>query len=114
LAGLAEEVVLVLDDYHLIQAPPVHRSVEFLLEHLPACMRLVVARAPHPPLPLARLRARGQLAELRERDLRFTPEEAAELLHTAVGSDLPAAAVAALEDRTGGWVAGLQLARAAL
>jgi LuxR family maltose regulon positive regulatory protein len=110
LAELAEEAVLVLDDYHLIQSPPVHASVEFLLEHLPASLRLVLASRADPPLPLARLRARGQLTELRQRDLRFTPEEAAELLRITVGPDLPEAAVVALVDRTEGWVAGLQLA----
>jgi len=109
LAGVAEEVVLVLDDYHLIQAPQVHQSVEFLLAHLPACLRLVLAARADPPLPLARLRAGGQLTELRERDLRFSPQEAAALLRTAVGPDLPEAAVAALAARTEGWVAGLQL-----
>jgi LuxR family maltose regulon positive regulatory protein len=109
LAGVAEEVVLVLDDYHLIDAPPVHASLGFLLEHQPACLRLVLASRADPPLPLARLRARGQLAELRERDLRFTPQEAGELLRTAVGPNLPEVAIAALEDRTEGWVAGLQL-----
>jgi LuxR family maltose regulon positive regulatory protein len=114
LAGGADEVVLVLDDYHLIQAQSVHESLGFLLEHLPASLRLVVASRADPPLPLARLRARGQLAELRERDLRFTPEEAAELLRTAVGSELSDAAVAALGDRTEGWVAGLQLAALSL
>jgi LuxR family maltose regulon positive regulatory protein len=114
LAGVADEVVLVLDDYHLIQAAPVHASVGFLLEHLPAPLRLVLASRADPPLPLARLRARGQLAELRERDLRFTPQEAAELLHAAVGPELPAAAVAALVERTEGWVAGLQLAALSL
>jgi LuxR family maltose regulon positive regulatory protein len=114
LAGVAEEVVLVLDDYHLIQAPQVHQSFGFLLEHLPTCLRLVVASRADPPLPLARLRARGQLAELRERDLRFAPEEAAELLRAAVGPELPGAAVAALADRTEGWVAGLQLAALSL
>jgi LuxR family maltose regulon positive regulatory protein len=110
LAGAAEEVVLVVDDYHLVQAPPVHQSVSFLLEHLPASLRLVVASRTDPPLPLARLRARGQLAELREADLRFTCEEAAELLGATVGRELPAAVVGALTDRTEGWVAGLQLA----
>jgi LuxR family maltose regulon positive regulatory protein len=114
LAGVADAVVLVLDDYHLIQAQPVHQSLGFLLEHLPASLRLVLASRADPPLPLARLRARGQLAELRERDLRFTPEEAAELLRTAVGFELPEAAVAALGDRTEGWVAGLQLAALSL
>src|SRR5215211_7229213 len=71
LAGVADEVLLVLDDYHLIDAAPIHASVRFLLEHLPPQLRLVVASRTDPPLPLARLRARGQLAELRERDLRF-------------------------------------------
>ena len=114
LAGVAEEVVLVVDDYHLIQAPQVHQSLEFLLEHLPAQLRLVLTSRADPPLPLARLRARGQLAELRERDLRFSPEEAAALLRTTVAPDLPQAAVAALADRTEGWVAGLQLAALSL
>ncbi|HEV3494830.1 MAG TPA: AAA family ATPase, partial [Actinomycetes bacterium] len=72
LAATAEEVVLVVDDFHLIQAAPVHASVAFLLEHLPVQLRLVVAARADPPLPLARLRARAQLAELREADLRFT------------------------------------------
>jgi LuxR family transcriptional regulator, maltose regulon positive regulatory protein len=114
LAGVAEEVVLVLDDYHLIQAPQVHHSLEFLLEHQPTSLRLVLASRADPPLPLARLRARGQLAELRQRDLRFTPQEATELLRTAVGPDLPQAAIVALGERTEGWVAGLQLAALSL
>jgi LuxR family maltose regulon positive regulatory protein len=114
LAGGPDEVVLILDDYHLIDAPPVHQSLAFLLEHLPTKAHLVVASRADPPLPLARLRARGQLAELRAADLRFTPDEAAALLRTAVGSDLPEAAVAALADRTEGWVAGLQLAALSL
>jgi LuxR family maltose regulon positive regulatory protein len=114
LAGRADEVVLLLDDYHLIDAAPIHASVRFLLEHLPPQLRLVVTSRTDPPLPLARLRVRGQLAELRERDLRFTPQEAAELLRSTVGPDLPEAAVAALADRTEGWVAGLQLAALSL
>jgi LuxR family maltose regulon positive regulatory protein len=114
LAGSSDEAVLVLDDYHLIDAPPVHASLGFLLEHPPASLRLVLASRADPPLPLARLRARGQLAELRERDLRFTLEEAAELLRTAVRPDLPEMAVAVLANRTEGWVAGLQLAALSL
>jgi LuxR family transcriptional regulator, maltose regulon positive regulatory protein len=110
LAEVADEVVLVLDDYHLIQAPAVHQSLGFLIDYLPPQLRLVLTSRADPPLPLARLRARGQLAELREGDLRFTPGEAAELLQAAVGADLPEAAVAALAERTEGWVAGLQLA----
>ena len=73
LTGMAEEVVLVVDDYHLIEAQSVHASLEFLLEHLPSSLRLVLASRADPPLPLARLRVRGQLTELREADLRFTP-----------------------------------------
>jgi LuxR family transcriptional regulator, maltose regulon positive regulatory protein len=114
LADVAEPVVLVLDDYHLVQAPPVHQSLELLLEHPPAGLRLVLASRADPPLPLARLRASGQLTELREADLRFTREEAAALLGAAVGVELPDAAVAALEARTEGWVAGLQLAALSL
>src|ERR671913_929900 len=110
LAAQSGEILLVLDDYHLIQATPIHHTLGLLLEHLPASLRLVVASRADPPLPLARLRARGQLAELRQRDLRFTPEEAAALLRTAVGPDLSEAAVVALRDRTEGWVVGLQLA----
>jgi ATP/maltotriose-dependent transcriptional regulator MalT len=110
LAAQSDRVVLVLDDYHLIQAHQVHGALEFLLEHLPPGLQLVVASRTDPPLPLARLRARGRLAEVRERDLRFTAEEAAALLRGAVGPDLPEAAVAALTARTEGWVAGLQLA----
>jgi ATP/maltotriose-dependent transcriptional regulator MalT len=106
----ASEVVLVLDDYHLIEAPAIHESVVFLLEHLPAGLRLVIASRTDPPLPLPRLRGRGQLAELRAGELRFTRPEAAALLREAVGADLPDDAIAALEARTEGWAAGLQLA----
>ena len=114
LAELTEEVVLVLDDYHMIQAPAVNASVGFLLEHLPLSLRLVLASRADPPLPLARLRARGQLAELRVADLRFTSQEAGELLGATVGAELPEVAVAALGNRTEGWAAGLQLAALSL
>ena len=99
-----------LDDYHLIESEVVHASVAFLLEHLPPGLRLVLTSRADPPLPLARLRARGQLAELRAAELRFTDQEAAALLAAAAGPGLPEAAVAALVDRTEGWAAGLQLA----
>jgi len=105
-----DEVLLVLDDYHLVDSGPVHESVAFLLENLPSGLRVVVSGRADPPLPLARLRARGQLAELRAADLRFTPEEAAALLGETAGPDLPGTAVAALVARTEGWAAGLQLA----
>ena len=105
------EVVLVLDDYHLvIDAEPVHESVAFLLENLPPGLRVVVSGRSDPPLPLARLRARGQLAELRLTDLRFTPQEAAALLGQTAGPGLPADAAEVLTARTEGWAAGLQLA----
>jgi LuxR family maltose regulon positive regulatory protein len=109
-AALPDQVALVLDDYHLIEAAPVHASLTTLLERLPAQLRLLVASRADPPLPLARLRARGQLVELRERDLRFTPQETAVLLGEVMGLGLPAASQAALAARTEGWVAGLQLA----
>ena len=105
-----DEVLLVLDDYHLVDSWPVHESVAFLLEHLPLGLSVVVSGRADPPLPLARLRARGQLAELRAADLRFTSEEAAALLGETAGPGLPTEAVAALASRTEGWAAGLQLA----
>jgi LuxR family transcriptional regulator, maltose regulon positive regulatory protein len=103
-------VTLVLDDYRLVEAPAVHASVAFLLDRLPPGLRLLLASRADPPLPLARLRGRGQLAELRERDLRFTLAESTALLREATGLDLPAASVASLQERTEGWAAGLQLA----
>jgi LuxR family transcriptional regulator, maltose regulon positive regulatory protein len=109
-----EQVVLVLDDYHLVEAAAVHDGLAVLLERLPPQLRLVLASRADPPLPLARMRARGRLTELREADLRFTPTEAAELLRATVDAELPEAAVAALGDRTEGWVAGLQLAALSL
>src|SRR5215813_10351739 len=108
------EVVLVLDDYHLVEAPPVHESVTFLLDRLPPGLRLVLCSRADPPLPLARLRARGQLAEFRAADLRFTVAETAAFLREVTGLDLPAASVAALQDRTEGWAAGVQLAALSL
>jgi LuxR family transcriptional regulator, maltose regulon positive regulatory protein len=110
----AGAVVLIVDDYHLIEAQAVHHSVAFLVERLPPGLRLVVASRADPPLPMARLRARGQLAELRERDLRFTVDETAALLWEATGLELPAASVVALQGRTEGWAAGVQLAALSL
>ena len=105
-----DEVLLVLDDYHLADSGPVNESVAFLLDNVPPGLRVVLSGRAEPPLPLARLRARGQLAELRAADLRFTPEEAAALLGEMAGLDLPTAAAQALMARTEGWAAGLQLA----
>ena len=105
-------ILLVLDDYHLVDVEAVHQSLTFLLEHLPPGVHVVLSSRADPPLPLARLRGRGQLVELRAAELRFTMDEAADLLGDTVGPDvpLPDAALAALADRTEGWAAGLQLA----
>ncbi len=107
---IPDHFVLVLDDYHVIDSKPVDQALAFLLEHLPPQMHLVITTREDPPLPLARLRARGQLTELRAADLRFTPAEAAEFLNQVMGLNLSAEDIAALEARTEGWIAGLQLA----
>ncbi|HAJ37921.1 MAG TPA: LuxR family transcriptional regulator [Chloroflexi bacterium] len=110
LAALPTPALLVLDDYHVIEAAPVGDALAFLIEHLPPSLHLAIATREDPPLPLARLRARGQLTEVRAADLRFTVDEAAAFLNQAMGLDLSADAIAALETRTEGWIAGLQLA----
>ena len=110
IAAIPSDVVLVLDDYHVLDAKPVDDALAFLVEHLPPQMHLVIATREDPALPLARLRARGQLTELRAADLRFTPAEAAAFLNEVMGLDLSTEEVAALEARTEGWIAGLQLA----
>jgi len=117
IAGTAQRFILVLDDYHLIEAPPIHDTVSFLLDHMPpppGGMHLVIATRADPPLPIARLRARGQLNELHVTDLRFTVEEAAEFLNQVMGLDLSVEDLAALEERTEGWIAGLQMAAVSL
>jgi LuxR family maltose regulon positive regulatory protein len=110
IAAVPETFTIVLDDYHIIDAKPVEDALGFLLEHLPPCMHLVIATREDPRLPLARLRARGQMAELRAADLRFTPAETTEFLNRKMGLGLAAEDIAALETRTEGWIAGLQLA----
>ncbi len=110
LATVPHEFVLVLDDYHVIDAEPVDDALAFLIEHLPPRMHLIIATREDPQLPLARLRARGQLSEVRAADLRFTPSEAAEFLEGVMGLNLRAEDIAAVETRTEGWIAGLQLA----
>ena len=107
---ISDRFILVLDDYHVVDSQPVDQALVFLVEHLPPQMHLVIATREDPPLPLARLRARGQLTELRAADLRFTPTEAAEFLNQVMGLTLSADDIAALETRTEGWIAGLQLA----
>jgi LuxR family transcriptional regulator, maltose regulon positive regulatory protein len=105
-----DHFVLVLDDYHVLDATPIDDALTFLLEHLPPQLHLVIATREDPQLPLARLRARGHLTELRAADLRFTPAEAAGFLNQVMGLRLSAANIATLEERTEGWIAGLQLA----
>ena len=107
---ISHKFVLVLDDYHVIDASAIDQALTFLLEHLPPQMHLVITSREDPQLPLARYRARGQLTELRAADLRFTPVEAAEFLNRGMGMQLAADEIAALETRTEGWIAGLQLA----
>jgi LuxR family maltose regulon positive regulatory protein len=114
LATLPRDLVLVLDDYHAIEARPIHGALATLVANRPSRAHLVIATRADPPLPLARLRARGELVELRAADLRFTPEEAAEFLNQSMGLRLSAAQVAALEERAEGWIAGLQLAALSL
>src|SRR5918992_647430 len=110
MAALPGELDLVLDDYHLIDSEAVHGIVSFMLERLPENVHLVVSCRVQPPLPLARLRARGQMTKLGAAELSFTREEAAAFLKEVMGLDLSAEDVAKLEERTEGWVAGLQLA----
>jgi LuxR family maltose regulon positive regulatory protein len=107
---IPDHFVLVLDDYHAIDSKPVGNVLTFLLEHLPPHMHLVIATREDPNLPLARYRVRVQLTELRAADLRFTPSEAAEFLNQMMGLNLSEKEIAALEARTEGWIAGLQLA----
>ncbi len=109
-----EQVTLVLEDYHVIHAPSIHHTLSFLLEHLPPQMHLAIATRSDPPLPLARLRARGELCELRAEDLRFTLEEASTFFHQTIGLALSPEEVALLTERTEGWIAGLQLAALSL
>ncbi|MFB0537778.1 MAG: LuxR C-terminal-related transcriptional regulator [Anaerolineae bacterium] len=104
------DIVLVLDDYQFIKSQAVHEEVAFLLEHCPKTFHLVIATRSDPPLPLTRLRARGQTVELRAADLCFTEPEAAQFLNDVMGLHLDPGSVAVLEERTEGWIAGLQMA----
>ena len=112
--GIERDVVLVLDDCHVLDGKPLDDALAFLVEHLPPQLHLVIATREDPTLPLARLRARSQLTEVRGADLRFTPDEAAEFLRQVMGLDLSTDEIAALEARTEGWIAGLQLAAISL
>jgi LuxR family maltose regulon positive regulatory protein len=110
LVALSEEIVLVLDDYHVIEDPSIHQALEYLLDHLPPQLHLVLVTRADPPLPLPRLRVGGHLTEIREADLRFTAEEAGAFLGGTMGLRLSSAHVATLTGRTEGWITGLQLA----
>ena len=107
---MSEKIVLILDDYHLIDSPQVHNSLNFLIENLPPQLHLVITTREDPPIPISRLRARGQLNELRANDLRFTVEETAVFLNQMMGLNLSTAEIATLESRTEGWITGLQMA----
>ena len=108
--SISNNFILVLDDYHVVDSKQIDNALAFLLINLPPQMHLVIATREDPDLPLARLRARDQLTELRAADLRFTPAEAAEFLNRVMGLNLSAEDIGALENRTEGWIAGLQLA----
>ncbi len=110
IAAIPDSLVLVLDDYHIIESTAVQTGLTFLIDHLPPNMQLLLTSRVDPPLPLARWRVRNQLAEVRIDDLRFTPAEAAVFLNHTMGLSLAAEDIAALEECTEGWIAGLQLA----
>ncbi len=110
LDAFSGEIALVLDDYHVISSQAVHAAVALLLEYCPAIFHLVIVSRSDPPLPLGRLRARGQMVELRAADLSFTESEAAQFLNDVMGLQLDVSSIAMLEARTEGWIAGLQMA----
>ena len=114
LAALPHDLIVVLDDYHLLTNPTIHAAMAFLLDHLPPLLHFVIVTREDPPFPLAKLRARRQLVEIRAADLRFTAEETASFLHEEVGQSLRAEDVARLGERTEGWIAGLHLAALSL
>ncbi|HEX4898375.1 MAG TPA: hypothetical protein VFV53_08480, partial [Candidatus Limnocylindrales bacterium] len=114
LAGLGRDLVLVIEDYHVITNPEVHRALAYLVERSPSVLRVVLSTREDPPLPLGRLRARGDLAEVRAGDLRFTDEETGAFLTGSLGLALSAADVGRLQERAEGWPAALYLAALSL
>jgi LuxR family transcriptional regulator, maltose regulon positive regulatory protein len=114
LSETSHQIIFVLDDYHAIDARDVDQGMAFLLDHLPRHVHVVIATRADPAFPLARLRGRAELAEIRAADLRFTPDEALAYLNEVMGLNLTASDVAALEERTEGWIAALQLAALSL
>lgn len=114
LVDAGSALVIVLDDYHVIENPSVHAGLTFLIDHLPPSVRIVIVSRADPPLPLGRLRAQGDLVELRAADLRFTAHEASDYLNVSMGLGLERADVERLGERTEGWIAALQLAALSL
>ena len=114
LSALDDSILLVLDDYHLISNPKIHEALEYFLDHQPVQVHLAITTREDPPFPLARMRARGQMTEIRAHDLRFTPEEAGQFFNQSMKLHLTPQSVDDLEKRTEGWAVGLQLAGLAL
>jgi len=110
ITAFPDDFAIVLDDYHVIEFQPIHEALAYLITHLPANMHLVMTTRIDPPLSLARLRARDKLTEIRANELRFTESEVSEFLTTAIGLELRPEEITALEERTEGWIAGLQIA----
>ena len=114
IAGLDYHIMLVLDDYHVISHPEIHEALRYLVEHQPHQMHLVITSREDPPLPLPRLRARGEMAEIRMHDLRFSLGEATQFFSDAMNLDLKSEEIKVLEARTEGWIAGLRLMKLSL
>lgn len=110
LALASLKIVLILDDYHLIDSQSVHNGLNYLIENLPSQLHLVITTREDPPIQISRLRSRSQLTELRAVDLRFKSSEAAEFLNQVMGLNLSETNISALEARTEGWITGLQMA----
>ncbi|MCJ7623496.1 MAG: hypothetical protein MUO76_08320, partial [Anaerolineaceae bacterium] len=114
IAAISPRIVFVLDDYHLLESQPIHYALTYLLDHLPPQLHLVVATREDPQLPLARMRSQDQITEIRAADLRFTSYESTEFLNQVMSLDLSIDDIAIIENRTEGWIAGLQLAAISL
>jgi LuxR family maltose regulon positive regulatory protein len=111
---LSDKIILVIDDYHLLESSSLHQGLNFFLDHMPPNMHLVLITREDPPLPLPQMRAKGEMVELRARDLRFTLEESAQFLNHKMKLDLRPDEITALSQRTEGWAAGLQMAALSL
>ncbi|MBK8137269.1 MAG: hypothetical protein IPK52_15820 [Chloroflexi bacterium] len=114
LSSLPDLLTIVLDDYHVVETPAIHDGVAFLVEHMPPQLRLIMTTRSDPPLPVARMRVRGQLLELRSVDLRFSPPQIITFFSDVMGLVLTTEEIAALDTRVEGWIAGLQMAGLAL